>query len=400
MNSSRLDLPKEKQLQRQQELENLVRRIPQVVSELQLDAVLIPGDLWDHETMGGAHPLQFTTLYQALCEMKPVPVVISPGNHDFYSPVSLYHADALRAKGFEPWPEHIRIFSEPRFQTISLPLGESHVRITGRAFQDNTLIHPDQREQVHTRLLQQLPPCQPSDSIEILLFHGARDDANRFDEKMTAPFSRQELLSLHFDYAAAGHYHRHDRFTDEEGRIRGAYAGSPFARGLDETGPKFALIVEVLKEGHQPATIRIEKLPMDSRKIVHREVLLHGAQSTEEIESLILANLAPFIQAQDILYCELKGQIPPGIPMPWFHQVENILIDKLELFHAKVDSSKVTLAYDINQLERDPHSLEGRYIREIQRKQDTAATPREKELLERALYLGLDAMIQRGVRAP
>ncbi len=385
--SRRLGLPVEKEAQRSEEFEGLVRALPGLVAQYSLNAVFIPGDLWDHEKLDRQYLSQFRVLYNTLCNL-PVPVVITPGNHDFYSASSFYHNDFLQANGFSPWPTHVVIFSEPGFQTVSLPGWEGKVQVTGRAFHDNTLLNP--HTGVHeARLLTTLQPREPNAAIDLLLFHGSRDDFNRFDEKITAPFSLQELLALDFDYTAVGHYHRYDEFKDGAGRTKGAYAGCPFARGLDETGPKYAILGELVKEGLQPAQVTIEKLTLDDRQIHCRKINVTGQDDEDALFTQLYADLATAARAQDIIYCELGGQLPPAANINW-DAIETRL--NKDFFHVKLDTEAITSLFNIDQLRKDDHALEGRFIRELEAQITRAGSEEEARLLQQALQLGLEAL--------
>jgi DNA repair exonuclease SbcCD nuclease subunit len=385
-------------VQRQQEFQELIMSWAGVVREKNLDVVLIPGDLWDAERLDRHQLDTFRVLYTELCNM-PVPVVIAPGNHDFYSISSFYHPDVLRAHGFEPWPEHVVIFNQPGFTSQWLPGWEGRVRITGRAFHDNTLNTPSGSDSEHAqeRLLAKLDPCGPSEELQLLLFHGSRDDYHPALHKMTAPFSTSELVALNYDYVAVGHYHQHEAFTDPHGAVRGAYSGCPFARGLDETGPKTVIVGEIVKDGTSLAQVSLERVTLDDRQIVYRYIPITGKDTVEGIEALLLGDLNYHARAQDMIYCELQGQIPAGIQLDW---------ERLEatfnnlFFHVTLDHSRVMPAYDLDYYRQDPHSLEGRYIEAMETKLAEAETEAQRERLTQALYLGLDALTGMQVRQP
>ncbi len=393
MASSKLMLPPEKLAQRHAEFEALVRSLPEMVATHKVDALLLPGDLWDHESFGSSGQLsQFRVLYNTLCQME-IPVVITPGNHDYYSTSSFYHPQVLALNDFPAWPSHITIFTSPRFESKDLPGWEGQVQLTGKAFFDNIEFYQDTGSARYERVLSGLEPNAPAEVLRILQFHGSRDDANRFEEKIAAPFSKQELLALNYDYAAVGHYHRYDTFTDSTDVVRGAYAGSPFARGMDETGERYGILGELIKDGTGLAEARIQPLVLDPRKIVHLSVQLGQIQSLEELQTQVIADLAMKAQPQDMVYLALQGRIPPGLAVDW---------EALEkswgqsLFHLRLDHDQVTLSYDIQCFLEDPYSLEGRYIQAIQNAIATAPAE-EKTILEQALYMGLDALTQREI---
>lgn len=385
MTGSRLKLPPDKREIRLAEFDAMIRNIPRWVKAHQAQAVLMPGDLWDYETLEGEAITAFRTLYNVLCNLT-VPVVITPGNHDFYSPGSFYHPQRLAIAGFAPWPDHIVIFDNPTFQTRWLPGYENQISITGKAFHDNPPISSQAASQ---RALSGLQPLAPDHVLSLLLFHGSRDDANRFDDKLTAPFSRQELLTLGFDYTAIGHYHRHDVFRDDAGKIRGAYSGSPFARGLDETGERVVLAGEALKAGASPADVTLEPIPSDPRRIVSLNLDITGQETVETLSAQVLADLSQLAREQDLVHCDLSGRIPAGLTVDWDH-LETLL--SLSFFHLKLNPRGIVPAYDLDDLRARPDTLEGRFILEMEQRIGIAQTENEKTVLEKALYLGLDAL--------
>ncbi len=398
MTSSKLALPPEKRTQRQQEFEQLVSSLPQVIANHNIQGLLIPGDLWDHEKLDRSDTKllkTFQILYTTLCNLS-IPAIITPGNHDFYGPSSFYSPMVLQSLGLAPWPDHILIFSEPKFNTAWVPGWDGKIQVTGRAFDDNTLLHPDNTHR-QIRLLEELSPRMPTETLDLLLFHGARDDFNPAKEKLTAPFSQQELVSLNFDYAAIGHYHTFETFCDMSGHIKGAYAGCPFGRGLDETGPKYAIIGDLTKEGTEPAQVTLEKISLDKRQIVSRSIPITGQTSFEEIETWVLQSLQTAAQPDDLIYCELHGQIPAGSKAPW-EKLEAKLNESF--FYAKLDTSKVKETYHLDDYRHDRHSLEGRYLAALDAKIQQSQSDEERKLLEQALYLGLDALTGIGVRTP
>src|SRR5258705_5647106 len=90
LQASRLGLPLDRVRIRQAELRQILPRACALVRERQLHLVLLPGDLFDDEAV-----TQDTVNFviDHLGALAPVPVVIAPGNHDFYSLSSPYNDD-------------------------------------------------------------------------------------------------------------------------------------------------------------------------------------------------------------------------------------------------------------------------------------------------------------------
>src|SRR5688572_21273395 len=231
LQSGRLGLPEEKARIRRDELRQIVPRALRLAREHAAGIILIPGDLFDDEAI-----TQDTVNFviDHLGSIDPIPVVIAPGNHDFFSLASPYNDELLAARRQRRWPPNVHIFRDGTWST-HLPPGLPQVTVTGMAHAANALLSG--------RLLATPIPrpaaARAPGSIHLLAFHGSRDHARVPDGKLrTLPFSETELASQGFDYAAVGHYHDHTVLAGPDGRVLGAYAGCPAGRGLDEEGDK------------------------------------------------------------------------------------------------------------------------------------------------------------------
>ena len=93
-------------------LKKALLEVPQKIAELvkahDCDLLLLSGDLFDGHP--GTESLQ--ALKNALAQAN-VPTFISPGNHDFCTPDSVWLT--------ETWPENVHIFTKPAIESISLP---------------------------------------------------------------------------------------------------------------------------------------------------------------------------------------------------------------------------------------------------------------------------------------
>ena len=157
---SRLSLPAEKRKARIAEINNLVPKAMALVKERGIEAVLVPGDLWDAETVT---PKSIHALVEAFESVAPTPVFIAPGNHDFCSPLSMYSRTTQAARGMKLWSDNVVIFNKPEFTSVHHPHREDVV-ITGRAFLENVRT----TERLLGRQIE-----RPEATINILLFHGS-----------------------------------------------------------------------------------------------------------------------------------------------------------------------------------------------------------------------------------
>lgn len=384
MSAGRLGLPPDKVRVRQKELRSVLPACCDIARERGVDILLIPGDLFDDEAIS-LDTINF--VIDVLGELAPLPAVIAPGNHDYYSLGSLYNDELLAARKQRPWPSNVKIFRTGTWE-VWRPEGLRGLSVTGMAHAAGVSIQD--------RLIASRAPRDEEAEIKLLLFHGSRDNTDLPRGKLrTLPFSDSELEAQGFDYAAVGHYHTTATIRGGDGRVIGAYAGCPAGRGLDETGVKGILAGEISKEGPgAPAAVTVERLEVDSRRIHQVEVRCDGVTNTEAIlrrmdEKLGLVEC----RKQDIVYVRLIGRVAPGIDL----QVpEGVLADRY--FHTAVDASKLRPAYDIDRYRREElRTTEARFAREMLRRIDEASDPGTRRLLENALFYGLDALIQKDV---
>ena len=387
LQASRLGLPQDRVRTRQSELRQILPRACALVRERHLDLVLLPGDLFDDEAV-----TQDTVNFviDHLGALAPVPVVIAPGNHDFYSLGSPYNDELLLARKQRPWPGNVHIFKDGRWSTVTLTGPAAGAQVTGLAHCANALLSD--------RLLA-LPISRPlredPGALDLLIFHGSRDNARIPGRKIrTLPFGDTELAGQGFDYAAIGHYHDQATIMDRDGRIIGAYAGCPSGRGLDEEGEKYVLIGEIIKE-NGGSRVTLEKIRLDPRAVRRVDVNCTGATHREAVirrieEALAVAEPS----SSDLLHIRLLGRIAPGIDP---NIPEGLFEDRF--FHVSLDLTMVKPDYNLERYREDRlKTTEARFAREMLSRIDSEPDPIRRRLLENALYYGLDALIQKEVR--
>lgn len=190
------------------------RRLPGLLADLccreQCDLVLLAGDVFD----GAASRDTLDALKRAL-ERCRVPVFISPGNHDFYSPDSPWE--------LEEWPGNVYIF-RGSLRAVDLPSLDCRIYGAGYRSMDcpglleNIRAEGDLRWKLavlHGDPLYVSGPCCPITSAQV----------------------RESGLS----YLALGHIHRAGSFR--AGQTLCAWPGCPMGRGWDETGDKGVYLV-------------------------------------------------------------------------------------------------------------------------------------------------------------
>ena len=118
LTGGRLGLSETASRRREEERRESFVRALALVAERNLDGVLIPGDLFDDESVT-TDTLRFV-LHQ-LEALAPKPVFIAPGNHDPFGGPSPYSTESRQAARGLDWPENVFIFAHEAFRTVVWP---------------------------------------------------------------------------------------------------------------------------------------------------------------------------------------------------------------------------------------------------------------------------------------
>ena len=201
-------LSPERAAQRRGEQRDLLTRLAQLAREKQADLVLLSGDLMDGETV---YRETAQALSQALGGI-PCPVFLAPGNHDCYSPSSVYAT--------LDWPDNVHIFTSPAVEGVDLP--QLNCTVYGRAF-----CSPHETDSP-------LAGFQAAEDGRLTLacLHGDTAPGSGY-----GPISQEEIAASGLDYLALGHVHQYSGLQ-RAGRTVWAYPGCPEGRGFDETGER------------------------------------------------------------------------------------------------------------------------------------------------------------------
>jgi len=368
LTASQLALPKDKRRTRITEINTLVQKAMELAIEREAEAVLIPGDLWDNETVSQE---SVHRLVESFASVDPIPVFIAPGNHDFCSPLSKYSREMQVALGMKPWSDNVIIFEKSDFAHVYHPSREDVV-VVGRAFLEN--VRTSQRL-LGTRI------ARPTAAISLLLFHGSLEGYNREGvAKITAPFSSEELLAQEFSYTALGHYHSFNQIVDAHGKIRAAYAGSTGARMLGDEGSRHVLIGSVDSHG---LVGEFEKVELDPRRICTLNIDVTGASSAQIVSRIEEHALRQQCRPVDMVAVTLCGRVHKGADTS---SAEQVFQDRF--FHFKL-FDRTLPDYDLDNYDR--RTVEGRFIEEMKKEMESVVDEGRRQLIRHALYYGLDA---------
>lgn len=392
LSSGRLKLPPDKRDQWRKDIMRSVRRLPEMVKEHAIEVVLCPGDLWEEESVRMETAAELFEIFEGL----KIPVIIAPGNHDFFHPLSYYDRSHFESKTGKKFPSNIHVFTTKSMEKLVLPEWRSDVAFHGSCFTENHVvgIHP---------AFGGVGPAEGK--LNIALVHGSLidipvfgSDSKRYEE--TPHFSRRDILDSRYDYVALGHYHAYSAVEDHRGNIRAAYSGVFVARGLDETRDHFVIVGELGQGGVAPTSW--ELIQLDERRIHDVEVEVDAEVRSEgEIVQRIRKKLQDEgVKNRDIVYVRLKGQIHP--------QFERWSVDEREFesicWHIVVDWGAVEPGYDLDSLRRPSASQKevlSEFLNAMEQKEvqaQAANNPEEVAVIREARQIGLDVLHGKEVR--
>lgn len=245
------------------------------------DMLLISGDLFD---CGYVNPDTLALVRDSLAAYGK-PVIIAPGNHDPYSPGSIWTAAA--------WPENVHIFDSDELSIFKFDIGGQRVVVHGWGFTSPAL----ERSPLSDGIM--IDPA----ATNIICAHA--DTVSPISRYAPTPLSLFAMSGC--AYAALGHIHNVPEIA-VAGRTTVAYCGFPEGRSFDEEGEGGVLSVTI-EDGRAPT---IEKIVTSRHKYLTRHLEITGADSDSEVAARIalLAKREAF-DANVSLKVYLEGSVPP-----------------------------------------------------------------------------------------
>lgn len=311
---------KEESDRRRAELRECFLRAMDVAREREVDLVLISGDLFDTPFCSASTR---SAVFSAI-EKLGRPVVIAPGNHDYYNKNGTYADKAL--------PENAYVFTSDELGRFDFD--ELGVSVIGYAFTSDRYEENPLGGEVPTS----------SENINILCAHA---ELGTHISKY-APISANAIARNGFSYAALGHVHVPAEPT-VAGRTLIAYSGFPQGRSFDELGTGGAYIVEIDRESKSAricervelstVTYEIEKVDVtacssDAQVIAKIEAATEGRGYGKDTALRVqLTGAVPSdyaINEEKLSSCELAERFA-------LLQIKNRTVANFDLEHLKTD---------------------------------------------------------------
>ncbi len=314
------------------------------------DLLLIAGDLFD---TGSITSETVAFLKRKFAEIPDTKIFIAAGNHDPYTPDSVY------AK--EDFGSNVHIF-KTEFECVELT--ELNTRVYGVSF-----------NQAYVSAMN-IPPIKKTEGIsDILLLHG--DLVSNGGKSEYNPIDKSFIENCGADYLALGHIHKRSGLL-KAGDTYYAYPGAPEGRGFDECKD-----LGVYSGNIENGVVTVQFERTCRRRMFREEIDITGAEDSLNAVEIVKNFIYGFGGTnEDIYKVILKGRV----------ESINSDIIKAELlndfYHIEI-ADKTQPCYDIEQLSLN-NDLCGEFIRRMEKEIKTAE---DKEILYDALILGIDALL-------
>ena len=326
--------------------------------------VFIAGDLFDRRYVTKNTLELLSQLFSALPECR---FVITPGNHDFYSPDSVWEKTAF--------PDNVYIFKSEKLETLTFEgVGEDgdKVNISGYAFTSQCL--------EHSPLAGEALDILGDDAVNILCAH-----AYIFNKNTTyCPITVDQIARSPYDYVALGHVHNGGELFCENGTYYG-YSGSLEAQSFHDLGERGAFFVRLDKSLGR-AACESEFVPLASRIYAVERINVTGALEAADVLRTVSEKAEKFgYDQRTILRVVLTGEVAPSVRIP----IESVRSVFGDLFDIEVVDQTLPL-FDCDYLASDL-SIRGALFRELLPKL-RSEDERERAVASKALRYGLEAL--------
>jgi DNA repair protein SbcD/Mre11 len=346
---------------RREELRAALRRIVDLALQLDVDAVTVGGDLYEHERAG---PDTGNFIAGEFARLAPKRVLIAPGNHDPYVPDSLYWR--------LDWPPNVHIFQTMSWEPVELPdtvalWGAGH---RGPAIRDN--------------LLAALSVDRSRTNIALL--HASDISAVPEGKPAHCPFTGEDIERSGLDFALLGHYHELRLRPQESPRY--AYPGSPEPLDFSEAGDHYVLL---LTADHQGVSCEPRKV----NEVIYQATAIDitGMSTSEAIRKAVCSLADDEAAASAIMRVTLTGQPESDLDLD-LNALLQSTHDRFRYLDPIID--KTDTPFDLEQIEEET-TTRGAFVRMLQ-EQVAAAPSADLPTLQNALYYGLRAFAGQEIR--
>lgn len=347
---------------RRENLKKALERAVELVVAEKADALLVAGDLYEQDRFAADTGQFLSRVFESL---EPRPVLVAPGNHDWWGPESLY---ALVA-----WSPNVHVFKGSSLEPFEL---EDGVTVWGAAHQAS---------RTERNFLDNFRV--PGSGVHIGLIHGSESsrlraeilaDPNKFAH---APFAESDICRAGLAHVFAGHYH-----TASSSSLC-TYPGNPdpLNFGEDRLGnPRGVVFATIDPSGG----VRVEPArEVAVSRVLAIDVDIGGAGDRRQLVDVVVERVHEAIQGAvegSFLKISLGGEVARDVDLT---SIENSISDELaEASAVVVEADRVRHSIDIEAFE-DEQSIRGEFVRAV-----AACDDLDDRLKEKVIVAGLTAL--------
>jgi exonuclease SbcD len=310
---------------RRQALRDTLLRIVDLAVAERADALLCGGDLYEQDRIT---PNTAEFLRGAFEGLHPVPVLLAPGNHDWWGGESLYQRVG--------WSPNVHLFTDARLRPFELAEGFT---VWGGAHQA-----PANTDDFLTRF------TVDRSGVNVALFHGSERvwfTQQEQPKQPHAPFDVVEIERARLQHAFLGHFHRPknaELFT---------YPGNPDPLSFGEDGQRGAVVATIGPDG----TVDRRTQLVAATSVHDLTVDVTGCASQQDVRDLLHARLAGLSGSVRVT---LEGELGTEVDLPPADL--NALAPQIDGLHVRVGT--VHIAYDLEAIARE-RTVRGQFVRDV-----------------------------------
>lgn len=314
-----------------------------------VDALCGAGDLFEHDMVA---PDTGSFMRDQFARLGGTPVLLAPGNHDWWGPASPYAATA--------WSANVHVFRGRALEPFELGCD---VTVWGCAHHG-----PANTPNPFAGFRVDRP------GTNLALVHGSLRSGLAFQgegKEPHAPFDEADIAAAGLDHALLGHYHR-PRDTE-----RLTYPGNPEPLTFGEDGERGAVLL-----GFDDGRVIERRRVMVARTVVHDlEVDVDGAGSLDAVRDRVTDVLR---SVSGVARVRLRGDVAAEVSV-----TESDLADLAGHLEAVVwRLGEVGVDFDLDAIADEP-TVRGRFVRDVR---SAGLEPDEER---RILLAGLRALAGR-----
>lgn len=344
------------------QIEKVFAKSVDLALEKGADLFLITGDLFDTDAPSDSI-VDFARRQMEKFEKSKVRAVIIPGNHDFLSDRSVYK------KSFWNDLENVFVFNDPLIETKEYL--DLDLTICAKA-----LITKNSTESAI------LDKVSTNTKHSIMMAHGSfiagESARSRYFDQW--PIIAEEIKNSKMDYIAIGNFHGLQDVS--QGDVTAWYAGSPESIAFDQKNSGNVLLVEI-----DSKTVKVEPIKVGERMFDQVDLALDNISDSHELKSTILKDADRNLVRKVVL----SGFVNPGIFIDE-EALESELADSF--FKLIIIDNSVPQLRDDDFEKYSSDLITGQFVLLAKEKIEKAESEAEKEIMQKALQLGLAEFVR------